>query len=376
MMEARKLTENIKNIGIELYAGVPDSTLKALCDDFNREKEIRHYTTADEGAAVALAIGEYLSSGRAGCVYMQNSGIGNIVNPITSLAHPEVYGIPMLLLIGWRGEPGKKDEPQHKFMGRITERLLQELEIAYSILDAQTTEEDLKDILNMAKKHMDDQRQYALVVKKGFLENEDQIFYKNAYYMNREEAIRIILESTDDQSCFVTTTGKISREAYEQSQKIYGGHERIFMTVGGMGYASMIAAGIAANVPNQRIYCLDGDGALLMHMGNLAFLGQMSLKNMVHICLNNEAHESVGGMPTGGGDFSYKRLALDAGYSYVARVDSTEGLEQELRNIVKKQENAFLEVQVAISSREDLGRPKEAPKENKEQFMKSFRHSY
>lgn len=295
MMRARELAENIRSIGIELYAGVPDSTLKILCDHFNKEKGIRHYTTANEGAAVALAIGEYLSSGRAGCVYMQNSGIGNIVNPIAALAHPEVYGIPMLLLIGWRGEPGKKDEPQHKFMGRITESLLQGLEIGYSILDAQTTEKDLKNILNTAKKCMGDQKQYALVIKKGFLEKEDQIFYKNAYCMNREEAIRIILESAEDQSFFVSTTGKISREAYEQSQKIYGGHERIFMTVGGMGYASMIAAGIAAGAPGQRVYCLDGDGALLMHMGNLAFLGNLALKNMVHICLNNEAHESVGG---------------------------------------------------------------------------------
>ena len=373
MMKAKKFTKYIKDIGIELYAGVPDSTLKILCDDFNKEKEIRHYTTADEGAAVALAIGEYLSSGKAGCVYMQNSGIGNIVNPITSLAHSDVYGIPMLLLVGWRGEPGKKDEPQHKFMGKITESLLRELEIAYSILDAQTTEEDLKNILTMAKKHIDDHRQYALVIKKGFLENEDQITYKNAYSLSREEAIRIILESADDQSCFVSTTAKISREVYEQSQKIYGGHERIFMTVGGMGYASIIAAGIAANVPNQRIYCLDGDGALLMHMGNLAFLGQMSLKNMIHICLNNEAHESVGGMPTGAGNFSYEQLALDSGYSYAARVDSSEELKQELRKIVKKQENVFLEVQIAISSREDLGRPKETPGENKEQFMETVK---
>lgn len=373
MMKAKILTKYIKDIGIELYAGVPDSTLKVLCDVFNKEKEIRHYTTADEGAAVALAIGEYLSTGKAGCVYMQNSGIGNIVNPITSLAHSDVYGIPMLLLVGWRGEPDKKDEPQHKFMGKITESLLRELEIAYSVLDAQTTEKDLKNIFNIAKKHIDDHRQYALVIKRDFLETEGKIVYKNAHSLSREEAIKIILESADSQSCFVSTTGKISREAYEQSQKIYGGHERIFLTVGGMGYASMIAAGIAANVPKQRIYCLDGDGALLMHMGNLAFLGKLSLKNMIHICLNNEAHESVGGMPTGAGSLSYEQLALDAGYAYVARVDSSEGLKQELKNIAKKQENVFLEVQVAISSREDLGRPKETPKENKEQFMETIK---
>ena len=170
MMKAKILTKYIKDIGIELYAGVPDSTLKVLCDVFNKEKEIRHYTTADEGAAVALAIGEYLSTGKAGCVYMQNSGIGNIVNPITSLAHSDVYGIPMLLLVGWRGEPDKKDEPQHKFMGKITESLLRELEIAYSVLDAQTTEKDLKNIFNIAKNHIDDHRQYALVIKRDFLE--------------------------------------------------------------------------------------------------------------------------------------------------------------------------------------------------------------
>lgn len=372
-MKAKKLAEYIKQIGIELYAGVPDSTLRALCNEFNKDKDIRHYTTADEGAAVALAMGEYLASGRAGCVYMQNSGIGNIVNPITSLAHSEIYGIPMLLLIGWRGEPGKKDEPQHKFMGRITESLLKNLEITYCILDNQTTEENLKNILYLAKKHMDTHKQYALIIKNDFLENQNRTFYKNSYSMSREEAIKIILESTDSQSCFVTTTGKISREAYEQSKNIYGGHERIFMTVGGMGYASMIAAGIAARLPNQRIYCLDGDGALLMHMGNLACLGQMPLKNIVHICLNNEAHESVGGMPTGVGSFSYERLALEAGYSYVAKVNSSEGLKRELINIAKKKENIFLEVQVSISSRKNLGRPKETPEDNKKQFMETIK---
>lgn len=372
-MKAETFIKYIKHIGIGMYAGIPDSTLKILCDHLNKDKTIRHYTLADEGAAVALAMGEYLASGQAGCVYMQNSGIGNIVNPITSLMHQEVYGIPMLMIIGWRGEPGKKDEPQHKFMGRITQKLLEDLEINYSVLEDSTSEAEIKRILNEAREHMDANRQYALLVKSGFFEKNELTRYVNNHSMSREEAIRIILETADSHSCFVTTTGKISREAYEQSERLFGTHDHIFMTVGGMGYASMIAAGVALRQKARQVYCLDGDGAVLMHMGSLAFLGRLQLKNLVHICLNNEAHESVGGMPTGAGDLSYAELALKAGYPYVARVSSPIELKNELIHIGQGQRSAFLEVQVAISSRDDLGRPKESTEWNKNQFIKTVR---
>lgn len=371
-MKAEIFIKHLKNIGIEVYAGIPDSTLKILCGSLSKEKTVRYYTPADEGAAVALAIGEYLASGRPGCVYMQNSGIGNIVNPITSLAHPDVYGIPMLLLIGWRGEPGKKDEPQHKFMGRITKQLLDDLEIGFSVLDKHTTESDLVKILRTAEMHFSDSRQYALIIQKDFLDDEELSCHTNMHSMNREEAIRIILDTVGEQSCFVTTTGKISREAYEQSEKLFGEHRHMFMAVGGMGYTSMIAAGIAMRQKEKRIYCLDGDGALLMHMGNMVCIGQMHLNNLVHICLNNEAHESVGGMPTGAGTFSYAESALKAGYQYVSKVNSPGKLREELIRIGKNQQSVFLEVQVAISSRNDLGRPKERPEDNKKEFMEAI----
>lgn len=372
-MKVEKFVEGIKSMGIEMYAGIPDSTLRVLCDRLNKEKTIKHYTPADEGAAAALAMGEYLASGRIGCVYMQNSGIGNIINPLTSLAHSEVYGIPILFLIGWRGEPGKKDEPQHKFMGRITEKLLVDLEIGYSILDENTSERDFEVILLLAKKYMADDRQYALLIKTDFFEAEEESHYVNRYSINREEAIRLILESADSRACFITTTGKISREAYEQSEIIFGSHERIFMTVGGMGYASLVAVGIALYQKSRRIYCLDGDGAVLMHMGNMAFSGQLRLENLVHICLNNEAHESVGGMPTGVGSFSYAEMALKAGYQYAARVSTFDELKKELHLINKRRESIFLEICVRISSRKDLGRPRESPEENKDQFIKCLK---
>lgn len=371
-MKAERFIEYVKSIGIEMYAGIPDSTLQVLCDYLNKEETVKYYTLADEGAAVAFAIGEYLASGRPGCVYMQNSGIGNIVNPVTSLAHPDVYGIPMLLVIGWRGEPGKKDEPQHKFMGRITKSLLDDLEIESSVLDSHTTESDLIKILKTAEAYMSDNRQYALLIKKGFLEDKELRHYANMHLMSREEAVRIILEETGKESYFVTTTGKISREAYEQSERIFGGHRRIFMAVGGMGYASMIAAGLAMRQKEKRIYCLDGDGALLMHMGNLVCIGQMHLKNLVYICLNNEAHESVGGMPTGAGAFSYVGSAMKAGFEYVAKASSPDELKNELLRIGDSQQSVFLEVQTAISSRGDLGRPKEHPEDNKKEFMETM----
>lgn len=362
----------IKKIGIKTLAGVPDSALKPFCDYINGfgKEEFTHYVPANEGAAVGIAIGEYLATGEPACVYMQNSGLGNIVNPITSLANEEVYGIPMLLLVGYRGEPGTKDEPQHKYMGKITESLLDVLDIEHIVLGKELTEQEITDGFLRAARRLEEGKQFAFVLKRDFLEIEEKGVYENNNSLVREDVIAQIIESLDDTDVVVSTTGKISREVYEQSDKIKGNHAQDFLTVGGMGHASMIALGIAQNAKEKRVYCLDGDGAELMHMGSLAFIAKQNPTNLIHICLNNEAHESVGGMPTGCAGLSYARVAEAVGYEAVYCIDTMDELKQILHDIKTKKVLTFIEVRVSMKSRADLGRPKETAAENKENFMK------
>lgn len=370
-METGFFLKQLKKLDIDTITGVPDSALKGFCNHINRKENslFRHFVPANEGAAVGIAIGSYLSSGKPACVYMQNSGLGNTVNPLTSLANEAVYGIPMLLLIGWRGKPGKKDEPQHKFMGAVTLPMLKVLDISYDVVSGETTEEELEEIMARAGKELGRNRQYAIVAAPGTFEETEALEYKNAYSLIREDAIREILSGLYKDDIIVSTTGKISREVYEQSNKLFGGHEKCFLTVGGMGHASMIAFGIAVNRPDKRVICIEGDGALMMHMGSLAFLGKQKPENMIHICLNNEAHESVGGMPTGATP-DYWKTAKDMGYDFYEIIGNHEELKEKLPQILEKKGMIFVEVKVAMDSRKDLGRPVETAVENKEEFMR------
>lgn len=368
MVSAKKLTEGIKALQIKTFLGVPDSTLKNFTEYLEKTEKEHHYVTADEGAAIGMAVGEYLATGRSACVYMQNSGLGNAVNPLTSLVHEEVYQIPMLLVVGWRGRPGIHDEPQHKFMGRITVKLLELLEIAYEVIDPETTEEDLEQIFKHAREVIQKQKAFAIVVSQNSLEKEIGWKFINTNSVKREEAIAKILEWKQEEDIVVSTTGKISREVYEQSEKLFGNHDRAFLTVGGMGHASMIAMGIAENKKEKRVICMDGDGAILMHTGSLAFIGAHKPKNYLHICLNNQCHESVGGMPTDAQDLSYAKLAKVSGYENVYVVESL----QELDSVLNKLEEGkltFIEIKVSVGSRDDLGRPKEKAIENRIRFM-------
>ena len=362
----------IKKLGIKTLSGVPDSALKPFCDYINGvgKEQFTHYVPANEGAAVGIAIGEYLATGIPVCVYMQNSGLGNIVNPITSLANEEVYGIPMLLLIGYRGEPGTKDEPQHKYMGKITEPLLDVLGIEHVVLGKELSEQEVDAGFDRAAQKLREGKQFAFVLKRDFLVNEQKSVYTNHNSLVREDAIAEIIKALDTSDVVISTTGKISREVYEQSDKIKGSHAQDFLTVGGMGHASMIAFGLAKEAEEKRVYCLDGDGAELMHMGSLAFIAKQNPNNLVHICLNNEAHESVGGMPTGCVGLSYAKVAETVGYEFVYCVDTIEELKQVLNEIKGKRKLTFIEIKVAMESRADLGRPKETAAENKDNFMR------
>lgn len=372
-MDIRTYIRKLKELGIETITGVPDSTLQVFCGFIGEEDSFPcHITAANEGAAIGIAIGEYLATGKPACVYMQNSGLGNTVNPLTSLTHTDVYGIPVLLMVGWRGEPGTKDEPQHKYMGKITPDLLEVLGIRYSVITGDTTEEELEKAFRNAKEDLLKNRQYALVIRKGAFRRTDEAGYKNDFILGREEAVSEIAGWLEERDLVVSTTGKISREMYEQSDRKIGDHRQTFLTVGGMGHANMIACQIAKRLPERRIICLDGDGALLMHMGNMAVVGEQNPGNLVHICLNNRAHESVGGMPTGAPGLKFCEMAEAAGYRKVFCVKDKEGLREKLSNIRGEQTLTFLEIMVSLGAREDLGRPKETAEENKKSFMKKI----
>lgn len=375
-MDVGIFTEKIQKLGVDFITGIPDSTLKQFCDYIGNEgKNVfgNHIVPENEGAAIGLAIGEYLATGKIACVYMQNSGLGNIVNPLTSLAHADVYGIPMLLLVGWRGEPGIKDEPQHKFMGRITTGLLELLEITYVIIDNTTTLTEFEGILEQAQKCFFHHKQFAIVIKQGTFEQRELSVYENGNCLVREDAIKEIVKQIETDDLVVSTTGKISRELYEQMDLIKGNHKQAFLTVGGMGHAKMIAYGIALREQNRRVICLDGDGAVLMHLGGMAVIGSNPLDNFVHICLDNEAHESVGGMPTGAAGTDYYKLAEECGYAKVYVVITEQELRDALEDIRKEKKMAFVQVKVALGARDNLGRPKESPEENKRAFMELLR---
>ena len=356
--------------GVDFFTGVPDSLLKSVCAYITDHKDSNHHViAANEGGAVALATGYHLATGHIGCVYMQNSGLGNVVNPLASLTDREVYGIPMLLLIGWRGRPGQHDEPQHVKQGKITTGLLNVLGVNYEVLshDESTAERQI----SLAMDDIKCRREvFALVIVNDTFEPYTlQQSTENNLSLGREEAIGLISESIEHDAVVVSTTGMISRELFEYRSAKGESHERDFLTVGSMGHASQIALGIAMQHPERKVYCLDGDGATIMHMGALAITGSRKQKNFVHIVLNNGAHDSVGGQPTAGFDIDLVQIALGCGYRKAIRIDNRDELNN-LNNIIKDIEGpVFVEIRVRRGNRKDLGRPTTTPMDNKMALM-------
>jgi phosphonopyruvate decarboxylase len=373
-MDINAFINILQSYDIQFYTGIPDSQLKELCDYLNDRYGIsdKHVIAANEGACVGLAAGYHLATGRTACIYMQNSGIGNAVNPITSLLDTRVYGIPALFIIGWRGEPGKKDEPQHAFQGAITQKLLEVLDMETYIVSESTTVEQLEEIM----KHFSDRfkagKSAAFLVRKGAFKSDTKAVYKNQYILKRETAVDIISQYYPD-DVFVSTTGKCSREIFEIREKYQQGHAHDFLTVGSMGHSSMIALGIALQQNHKRIWCLDGDGAVIMHMGSMALLGANNDCNMVHVILNNLAHETVGGMPTVAKSLDFPSIATACGYAHVFSVDNESDLMETLGKLGEMNGIILLEVKVSIESRSDLGRPTTTTIENKNDFMDYLR---
>jgi phosphonopyruvate decarboxylase len=370
MISPKNFYELLIKKEIKFFTGVPDSLLKDFCayivDNTDKKNNI---IAANEGGAIALAAGYHLSSRKIGLVYMQNSGQGNSINPLVSLTDSDVYSIPMLLLIGWRGEPGKEDEPQHVKQGKITLELLNTLEIPYEVIPDSI--EDAKNSLDKAINYMkNNNAPFALVVKKNTFEKYDlKNKVKTSFDLNREEAMKLIVNNLDSQNIIISTTGKISRELFEYREELGQEHKTDFLTVGSMGHSSQIALGIALQKQDKQIYCFDGDGSVIMHMGSLAIIGQQAPKNFKHIIFNNGAHDSVGGQPTVGFEINLQSIAKDCGYKTTLKAESKLEVIEKI-NLIKSVEGpAFLEIKVNKGARKDLGRPTKSSKENKKDFM-------
>lgn len=361
--------EELGKYGIDFFAGVPDSLLKNICayiaDNMDARRNI---ITANEGGAIALAAGYHLATGRVGVVYMQNSGEGNIINPLASLTDKEVYNIPVLLLIGWRGRPGVQDEPQHVKQGKVTTELLNVMGVNYEVLSKE--EDKVAKQISKAVEALKRNEVYALVIEKDtFVDYKLQCMETKDWPIFREEAIQTVAASLGNKDVIVSTTGMISRELFEYRTITGQGHERDFLTVGSMGHASQIALGIAMEKTDRRVWCFDGDGASIMHMGNMAIVASKAPQNYVHVVFNNGAHDSVGGQPTVGFNIDFPAIAKALGYTVAYSVETMDELMAILDTVRNIQGSVFMQICVKKGHRKDLGRPTTTPVQNKHAFV-------
>jgi phosphonopyruvate decarboxylase len=370
MIDAKKFIKELKKIEIDFFCGVPDSLMsefsKSLHFDFDDEN---HIISTNEGGAISTAMGYYLSSGKTPLIYMQNSGLGNFINPFTSLLNKEIYDIPFLLLIGWRGEPSIKDEPQHIFQGKITLSLLELLEIDYLVIDSNSK---VNDIIEKIEKAKFNGKQLALVIRKNTFKKDKRIFEVNNHLPKRKDALKAIVEIFGTDSIFISTTGKLSRELYELRKESKKEHDDLYV-VGGMGHASSISLGILQNIKSKNVVCLDGDGSLLMHLGSLGLFGEKSYKNFYHIVFNNSSHESVGGQPNIYKNLDTDKLYKSLGYKSFSKLSKLDDLENIQLNEIDRP--ALIEIAVQNSSSGNLIRPETSPINNKIKFMKKLKLS-
>ncbi len=362
----------------DFFTGVPDSQLKALCnyliDTYGIDPK-HHVIAANEGNCAALATGYHLATGKVPVVYMQNSGEGNIINPVASLLNEKVYNIPMIFVIGWRGEPGVHDEPQHVYQGEVTVKLLDVMGIENFAISKDTTDEEVAEAMRRFEALLQQGKDVAFVIRKGALSFDGKVSYSNSNTMLREDIIKHVV-AVSGEDPIISTTGKASRELFEIREANNQGHMRDFLTVGSMGHSSSIALGVAFNKPATKVWCIDGDGAVLMHMGAMAVIGANAPENLVHVVINNGAHETVGGMPTVASKVDLVAVARGCGYANAVSVDDFDSLDRELRAAKVRNELSFIEVKCAIGAREDLGRPTTSAVENKigfVEYIKTFK---
>lgn len=368
-MEVKEIYNCFLKKGIDFFTGVPDSLLKDICFYIEDNSDRRnHIIAANEGNAIGIALGYHLSTGKVPLVYFQNSGLGNCINPLLSLADKEVYGIPMIMMIGWRGEPNMKDEPQHVKQGRVQNQMLESMEIPYEVIDSNTERIDLI-VEKLKDKALAQSKPVALIVRKGtFSEYKLISSTPNSYSMTREKAIKVVLKNIPVESILISTTGMTSREVFEYRVSENQIHDKDFLTVGGMGHCSSIALGASLNTKRSTI-CLDGDGAALMHLGSIPIIGQYAKQNFLHIILNNGAHDSVGGQNTIAFDVDLQKIALASGYKEVIIIENEIDLVRTMKAINFSKGPYLVEIRIKKGARKDLGRPTKSPDENKKSFM-------
>ena len=355
MIDQNTLFDQLNVMGLNFFTGVPDSLLNDFCLHLvNNVPDCQHIMAANEGNAIGIAAGYHMATGKIPVVYMQNSGIGNATNPLLSLTHPCVYGIPLILLIGWRGDPAIKDHAQHKKQGELTPVLMEDMDIPYQVLDADDTViEKFQWAANKAKEL---NAPVALIAKKAILtQKEKKQEYAESPLMNREEAISAVLDVFGKDAIYLATTGRATRELHEQIM-IHGfSHEIEFLNVGAMGHLSSIGLGLAVGVPNKKIVVFDGDAAAVMHMGSLATNGRYQPKNLIHIVLNNGVNESVGGQKSSGQVINLTAIAKDCGYETIpAFVESKEDLQKAVKQLADSNHLSFLDVHVRQGIRKDM----------------------
>tara|TARA_A100001388_G_scaffold99713_1_gene72745 strand:+ start:2064 stop:3206 length:1143 start_codon:yes stop_codon:yes gene_type:complete len=377
MIDPQKFLDHLLINKITSFYGVPDSLLKELCKRFLSLPSTMHQISSNEGMGICSAIGHHLATGNMACVYLQNSGLGNTINPLVSLASKDVYSIPILLIIGWRGEislDGEqlKDEPQHVQQGKVTLKQLEILNIPYKIISSQSKkwEEEVSEIIEVAKKG---NKPVALICRKNTFEKVD-VINSNSYekdLMSREDAIKLISNIIPNHIPLFSTTGMASRELYE-IRKSNNEMPIDFYTVGGMGFVSSIATGYLRGAKNcKKAVCIDGDGSVLMHMGSMFKVAKQ--KGIIHIVLNNNAHDSVGGQPTNAFDINFKKLGDSLGFDFCYSFHNKDEIKNLLEKAINDFDNSyFIEIKIKTGNRDNLGRPKEKPSENKELFMKKW----
>jgi phosphonopyruvate decarboxylase len=357
MIDVNHLLNFLKKNKINFFTGVPDSILKnfSYVLDVNKKK-ITNIITANEGSAVALAAGNYLSTQKPALVYMQNSGLGNAINPLISVCHPKVYSIPMILMIGWRGSGNENDEPQHQLKGKITKKILKLLNIKFLVLK---NLKDLKKIKSLIYYSKNKKTPVAILIKDGtlYLNNNCKKNDKSNYYLTREIVINELLNKIKRNTRIISTTGYTSRELFQiRNNKKYKNGKDFYM-VGGMGHSSMISLGYSLNSKNQVI-CLDGDGSLLMHMGSLISTGLKSKSNFKHILLNNGSHESVGNQKIDTLKVNFKNISKSFGYKTYYLSKNNLSFIKNLRKFLKLKGPSFFEILIKSQSIKNLSRPK------------------
>jgi len=378
MISCEALFDVFSKNGITFFSGVPDSTFKDWMKFLSRHhgEKLTNIIACNECEAIALVSGYYLATRKIGVVYMQNSGEGKAVNPLTSLCDSDVYSIPLIMMIGWRGEPGKKDEPQHKKMGRVMIPLLETIEIPYEIMPDEIDKAAIV-IANMVNISQNGKTPVALIIKRNTFEtydfeNMDLTGSSSEDSMDREEAIKVTVESLAGDEIIVSTTGKTSRELFEYRVQ-RGEDPRDFYSVGSMGCATSIANGIAISKKHKKVVIFDGDGAVLMQMGSLATVGYYNAKNLYHIIYDNNSYDSTGGQPTTANRVDFEKIAIGCNYKGAVTVKTKAELMNAVNNLKNFEGPHMIIVKVKKGSRKNLGRPTKTPIENKEEFMRRLR---